>query len=165
MFSGNPWGKKVRPIRVTNKHWRGKLFCASSIYSLPCEIDNRGFCKTSKEIFHLSGLLWEYSPLTYTSQVDSVFRAIWLVPLSRIILHYSPPSKTRWRPIMFTLRKNFFFNKRSSSARQHQKSNEIWQLSAQRYVFPLFFGDKCTQDLFKMFCLQMMNGRQADWVR
>ena len=32
------------------------------------------------------------------------------------------------------------------------------------YFFQLF-GDKCTRDEFKMFSLQMMSGRQADWVR
>ena len=30
-----------------------------------------------------------------------------------------------------------------------KKSNEIWQLSIQRYVFLLFFSDKCTQDEFQ----------------
>ena len=44
--------------------------------------------------------------------------------------------------------KELLFNKRSRCARQHQKSNEIWQLSIQRYVF-LFFSDKCTQDVFQ----------------
>ena len=57
---------------------------------------------------------------------------------------------------MFTLRKkNFSFNKRSRRARQHQKSNEIWQLSIQRYVFLLVFSDKCTQDVFKIVCLEI----------
>ena len=28
-----------------------------------------------------------------------------------------------------------FFNKQSRRATQHQKSNEIWQLNIQRYVF------------------------------
>ena len=44
-----------------------------------------------------------------------------------------------------------FFNKRSCRARQHQKSNEIWKLSIQRYVFLLFFSDKCAQDVWKCF--------------
>ena len=52
-----------------------------------------------------------------------------------------------------------FFNGRSRRARQHQKSNEIWRLSFQGYLFLLFFSDKCTQDVF---CLQMRSGREAD---
>ena len=39
--------------------------------------------------------------------MNSVFCVILLVPRSRNILHHSPPSKTRWRPVLFTLRKNF----------------------------------------------------------
>ena len=50
----------------------------------------------------------EYHNLAYTSKVNSVFCAIWLVPLPRNILNYSPPSKTRWRPNLFKLRKSFF---------------------------------------------------------
>ena len=50
----------------------------------------------------------EYRNLAYILQVESVFCAILLVPLSPNILHYSPVSKTRWRLVMFTLRKNFF---------------------------------------------------------
>ena len=43
-----------------------------------------------------------------------------------------------------------FFNKRSRRARQHKKSNEIWQLSYnQRYVFLSVFSDTCTQDVFQ----------------
>ena len=34
-----------------------------------------------------------------------------LVPQSRNILHYSPSSKGRWRPVLFLLLKNFFFIK------------------------------------------------------
>ena len=34
--------------------------------------------------------------------------------------------------------------------------------SIQRYVFLLLFSDKFTQDVFKIFCLQTMSGRQAD---
>ena len=41
------------------------------------------------------------------------------------------------------------FNKRSPRARQHQTNHKIWQLSIQRYVFFLFFSDKCTQDVFQ----------------
>ena len=37
------------------------------------------------------------------------FCAIWLVPLSRNILYYSPPSKTKWHPVLFKLRKKNFF--------------------------------------------------------
>ena len=43
-----------------------------------------------------------YLSLAYILQVDSVFCAIWLVPLSRNILHYSLLSKTKWRPVLFT---------------------------------------------------------------
>ena len=42
------------------------------------------------------------------------------------------------------------------------KKKRNWQYCIQRYVFILLFSDKCTQDEFKMFCLQMMSGRQAD---
>ena len=89
-----------------------------------------------------------YDVLAYTSQVNRVFCTIWLVSLSQNILHYSPLNKTRWRPVVFMLRKNFF-NKRSRRARQYQISNEIWHESIQRYVFLLVFSDKCTKDLFE----------------
>ena len=55
-----------------------------------------------------------------------------------------------------------FFNKQSRYTRQCQTNNEIWQLSIQRYIFLLLFSDKFTQDVFIMFFLQMMSGRQAD---
>ena len=68
-----------------------------------------------------------YCQLAYTSQVDSVFRAIWLVRLSRNILHYPPSSKTRWRPVLFQLwKKEIVWNKLSRNAKQFQTSNEIW---------------------------------------
>ena len=55
-----------------------------------------------------------------------------------------------------------FFNKRSRRARQHQKSNEIWQLSIQRYVFLLVFSDKCTQDVFQNVLFTNDEWPQAD---
>ena len=42
----------------------------------------------------------QYSELVYTTPVNSAFRAIWLVPLSRDIKYYSPPGgfrRTKWR--------------------------------------------------------------------
>ena len=80
-----------------------------------------------------------YAHLAYTSQVDSVFlhnligSSIWEYPA----LFTSEQNKMVSSYVYVT--EELFFNKRSSRARQHQKSNEIWQLSAQRYVFPLFF--------------------------
>ena len=44
---------------------------------------------------------------------------------------------------------DYFFNKRSRRARQHQKGNEIWQLSIQRCAFLKLFSDKCTQGVFQ----------------
>ena len=41
-----------------------------------------------------------YSDLVYTTPVNSAFRAIWLVPLSRDIKYYSPPGgfrRKKWR--------------------------------------------------------------------
>ena len=63
---------------------------------------------------------------------------------------------------VYVKKEQLFFNKRYRRARQHQNSNKIWQLSIQRHVFLLLFSDKCTQDVFKIFCLQMMSGLQAD---
>ena len=51
----------------------------------------------------------KYSILAWTSLVNSGFRAISLVPLSRNILHCSPPWKTTWRPVLFKLRKKNLF--------------------------------------------------------
>ena len=65
--------------------------------------------------------------------------------------HYSPAS------FMLT-----FLNKQRRRVKQLKKSNEIWQLSIQRYAFLLFLSNNCTQEVFKMFCLQMMSGRIAD---
>ena len=83
--------------------------------------------------------------------MDGIFCAIWLIPLSRNILHYLPPSKTSWRPVLFTLRKKNFFsiNEVAMPDSSKLKSNENWQMSTQRYVFLLFFSDKCTQDVFE----------------
>ena len=105
----------------------------------------------------------EYLVLAYISQANSIFCAIWLVLRSRNILHHSPMSKTRWRPILFKLRnKKIVLNKRRRRARQYQKSNESWHVIIWRHVFLLLSSDKCIQDVFKLFCLQMMSGRQAD---
>ena len=54
-------------------------------------------------------------------------------------------------------KKRTFFNQWSRRDRQYHKSNEIWRESIQR----LLFSDKCSQDVFKMFCLQIMSRRQA----
>ena len=59
-------------------------------------------------LFTVSAVL-KYSILVYTSQVNSGFRAISLVLLSRNILHNSPPLKTTWRPVLFKLRKKNLF--------------------------------------------------------
>ena len=71
--------------------WTKTAFCVIfSLYSEPT-------CNSK-------GLVWakQYQTvLGYTSQVSSVFCAIWLVPLSQNILYYSPSSKTRWRPVLF----------------------------------------------------------------
>ena len=43
---------------------------------------------------------WRYNILVYTTPVNSAFRAIWLVPLSRDIKYYSPPGgfrRRKWR--------------------------------------------------------------------
>ena len=40
---------------------------------------------------------------------------------------------------VYVTEKEILLNKRSRRARQHEKNNEIWQLSIQRYVFLLFF--------------------------
>ena len=64
-----------------------------------------------------------------------------------------------YSPAIFTLT---FFDKRSRRVKQLKNSNEIWQLSIQRYLFLLLFSDKCAQDIFKMVCLQMMSGRIAN---
>ena len=60
----------------------------------------------------------DYRMLSYTSQVNRVFYAIWLVPLSRNILHYSSPSKMRWCPVLFQIRKKNVLNKRSHHVRK-----------------------------------------------
>ena len=77
---------------------------------VPCD-SHLGVCVKSDDV------TWEklepntggYLILAYTSQVNSVFCAIWLVPLSWNILHYSPQSKTKWHPVLFLLRKKNFF--------------------------------------------------------
>ena len=46
---------------------------------------------------------------------------------------------------VYVTEEELFFNKRSRRARQHQKSNEIWQSSIRRYVFLLFLITKCAQ--------------------
>ena len=68
-----------------------------------------------------------YTDLTYTSLVNSVYCTIWLVPLSRNILHYLPQSKTRWRPVLFKLWKKNFLSERSRRAIQYQNRNKIGQ--------------------------------------
>ena len=52
-----------------------------------------------------------------------------------------------------------FFNNQSRRSRQHQSSNEIWQLSIQRYVFYNFLVINALRMCFKMFYLQMMSAR------
>ena len=83
--------------------------------------------------------------------MDSAFCAIWLISLSRNILHYLPPSKTKWGSVMFALRKIFFSINEVAVPDNTKKNNAIWQLTIQRYVFLLFFTDKCTQDVSKCF--------------
>ena len=63
---------------------------------------------------------------------------------------------------VYVTEEELFFNKQSHRFRHYHKSNEIWPLSIQRYVFLLLFSDKCTQYERKMFCLQGISGRQAD---
>ena len=44
---------------------------------------------------------------------------------------------------------------------QYHKRNETWQLSIRRFVFLLIFSKNCTENMFKMFCLQItIGGRQ-----
>ena len=57
---------------------------------------------------------------------------------------------------------NVFLINDVAVARQYQKSNKIWQLGIKRYVFLLLFSNKCTLDVFKLFCLQVMSCRRAD---
>ena len=47
------------------------------------------------------------------------------------------------------------FNKQSRRARQYQKNNEFGnKVFKDMYFFSVLFSDKCTQDVFKMLCLQ-----------
>ena len=55
-------------------------------------------------------------------------------------------------------RRTFFSTQRSRCVRQHQKSNEILELSIKRYVFFYFLAINVIRMCFKMFCLQMMRG-------
>ena len=62
------------------------------------------YCEEYKMCFFFQGITWAYCTLVYTTQVNSAFRAIWLVPLSRDIKYYSPGgfhlwTKCRMRPI------------------------------------------------------------------
>ena len=100
--------------------------------------------------------------LANTSQVDSGFCSIWLVPLFRNIQHYSPPSKTRWHSVLFNLGKKNFCNKWSCRARQYQKINEIWQLSIWIYKLLLLLSDKWAQDVFRNVLFTNDEWEQAD---
>ena len=91
------------------------------------------------------------------------FCTIWLVPLCRNILHYSPPSKTTWRPVLFTLRKkNLFSINEVALPENTKKEMKFGNNYSNICISFIFLAINALRMCFKMFWLQMISGRQAD---
>ena len=95
---------KERGLRETEYYCVPRIW----VYSKTCESNNESGRYSYKAAiwyyFSLETILARYPILVSTTQVNSAFRAIWLVPLSRDIKYYSPPGgfrrkKCRARPI------------------------------------------------------------------
>ena len=111
-----------------------------------------------------------YFILAYTSQLNSVFRANWLVLLSRDILPHSPPNKTRWRPVLFKLRKKNFllinevtvpYNTKKATKFGKKVFKDLYifyflainalRMSLKCFVYKWWVDDKPTLSLVKLF--------------
>ena len=76
----------TRLAKYSQGHWKNKV-------KRPLKLTNKEKPKYSVQIS--TNVSMAIFKLVYTTQVNSAFRAIWLVPLSRDIKYYSPPGGFR----------------------------------------------------------------------